>query len=69
MLEVQNKLLAKMADLGERMTVDGLYSAMQIFLGERLESEGLVKGNLTAQELLRCVNYAYCLCCFHLPSE
>ena len=44
-LDVQLKVLEKLAEMEETMTVDGLYNSMQLYLGQRLVGEGLVKGN------------------------
>ncbi len=51
-LDVQQRLLSKMGELGGRLSVDGLYNAMQVFLGERLQAEGLLRENLSATDLL-----------------
>ena len=52
-LDVQLKLLEKLAGMEETMTVDVLYRLMQMHLGEALVREGLVKGNnLSAADIL-----------------
>ena len=52
-LDVQLKLLQKLSELEETMTVDVLYKFMQLYLGKALVGEGLVKrDNLTAADIL-----------------
>ena len=51
--DVQLKVLEKLAEMEETMTIDGLYNSMQLYLGQRLVAEGLVKGNnLKAADIL-----------------
>ena len=52
-LDVQLKLIEKLSEMEETMTVDMLYKLMQLYLGKALVGEGLVKGNnLTAADII-----------------
>ena len=57
-LDVQLRLLEKLTQMEETMTVDVLYKSMQMHLGRALVGEGLVKGkNLTAADI-----FGYVMC-------
>ena len=51
--DVQLKVIEKLAEMEETMTIDRLYNSMLLYLGQRLVAEGLVKGNdLKASDIL-----------------